>query len=160
FKDGTDIYFARQRVSERLQEAAASMPAGVSPELGPITTALGEVYKWTLEAGPGAHKPDGSPYTPTDLRDIEEWIIRPPPRNVPGVTEISSHGGFRRQFHVTPDPLRLVGFRLAFDDVVTALEKNNRAAGAGFVEEKGEQYLVNTTGRLRSEDDIRNVVIA
>jgi cobalt-zinc-cadmium resistance protein CzcA len=159
FKDGTDVYFARQRVNERLQQAAAGLPAGLTPELGPITTALGEVFKWTVEARPGARKPDGTPYNPTDLRDIQDWIIRPQLVNLPGVTEVSSHGGFRRQFHVTPSPDRLIAYGLSFQDVIDALKANNASAGAGFIEQKGEQYLVGTTGRLRDEDDIREVVL-
>ena len=159
FKDGTDIYFARQRVNERLEEARSELTADQHPDMGPITTALGEIEKWIVEAKPGARKPDGTPYTPTDLRDIEDWIIRPQLRNVPGITEISAQGGFRRQFHVTPDPDRMVAYGLGFPDIISALEENNAAAGGGFIEHKGEQYLVNTTGRLGSADDIRNVVV-
>jgi len=160
FKDGTDIYFARQRVGERLQEAVGGLPADIHPELGPIATALGEVFKWVVDARPGATKPDGTPYNSTDLRDIQDWIIRPQLVKVPGVTEVSSHGGFRRQFHVTPDPSRLVAYGLTFDDVIHGIQANNSSAGAGFIEQHGEQYLVGTTGRLRSEDDIRRVVVS
>ena len=159
FKDGTDIYFARQRVNERLEEARSELAAGQHPDMGPITTALGEIEKWIVEAKPGARKPDGTAYTPTDLRDIEDWIIRPQLRNVPGITEISTQGGFRRQFHVTPDPDRMVADGLGFPASISALEENNAAAGGGFIEHKGEQYLVNTTGRLANEADIRNVVV-
>src|SRR5262249_21094263 len=153
-------YLHRQRVSERLQEVRESMPGGASPQMGPITTALGEIVKYVVDAKTGARKPDGSPYTTTDLREIQEWIVRPQLRNLPGVTEIGSHGGFRKQFHVTPDPARMVAHGLTFEDIISALEANNAAAGGGFVEAKSEQYLVNTTGRLRSEDDIRNVVVS
>src|SRR5262249_13862433 len=110
FKDGTDIWFARQRVNERLQEARAELPPEWNPELGPISTALGEIVRWTVHAVPGARRPDGGPWTLTDLREIQDWIIKPQLRNVQGVTEISSVGGFRRQYHVTPDPQRLVGY--------------------------------------------------
>jgi cobalt-zinc-cadmium resistance protein CzcA len=160
FRDGTDIYFARQRVNERLADARSDLPDEWSPELGPIATALGEIHRWTVEAKPGARKPDGTPYDLTDLRDIQDWIIKPQLRNVPGVTEISSIGGYRRQYHVTPDPQRLVGYGLTFDDVIRAIRANNSATGAGFVEHKGEQYLVTATGRLTSPADLRNVVIA
>jgi len=160
FRDGTDVYFARQRVNENLEEARANLPPDAHPGLGPITTALGEIYKWTVRAKPEAKKPDGTPYTTTDLREIEDWIIRPQLRNTPGVIEISSQGGFQPQYHVTPDPSRMVDYGLTFQDLVDALEANNGAAGGGFVEEKGEQLLVNTTGRLHTEDDIRHVVVA
>ena len=160
FRDGTDIYFARQRVNERLQQARADLPSEWNPEMGPIATALGEIFRWTVEARPGARKPDGTPYTPTDLRDIQDWIIKPQLRNVPGITEIVSIGGYRRQIHVTPDPVRLVAYGLTFPDVIKAIQENNAAVGGGFVEQKGEQYLVRTTGRLRDEADIRMVVVA
>ena len=160
FKDGTDIYFARQRVNERLQEARADVPDGVNPDLGPITTALGEIVKWTVEARPGALKADGTPYTPTDLREIQDWIVKPQLRNVPGVTEIASLGGFRRQYHVTPDPQRMIAYGLGFPDIIDAIQKNNAVIGGGFVERKGEQYLVSAAGRLRSETDLANVVVA
>ena len=160
FKDGTDVYFARQRVNENLEDARANLPPDAHPGLGPITTALGEIYKWTVRAKPDAKKPDGTAYTTTDLREIEDWIIRPQLRNIPGVIEISSQGGFQPQYHVTPDPSRMVDYGLTFQNLVDALEANNSAAGGGFVEEKGEQLLVNTSGRLHTEDDIRNVVVA
>jgi cobalt-zinc-cadmium resistance protein CzcA len=160
FKDGTDIYFARQRVNERLEEARSELPPEWHPEMGPISTALGEIVRWTVETKPGATKADGTPYTTTDLREIEDWIIKPQLRNVPGVTEISSLGGFRRQIHVTPDPNRLVAYGLGFDDVVKAIEDNNVVMGAGFVERKGEQYLVSASGRLKGAEDLRDVVIA
>jgi cobalt-zinc-cadmium resistance protein CzcA len=104
FKDGTDIYFARQLVNERLQEARERLPAGIAPAMGPISTGLGEIYLWTVEARDGARKSDGSPYTPTDLREIQDWIIKPQLRNVPGVTEINSIGGFAKEYQVAPDP--------------------------------------------------------
>src|SRR5262245_2238643 len=160
FRDGIDIYFARQRVNERLQEVRADLPGEVNPEMGPITTALGEIVKWTVETKPKAVKPDGSPYTLTDLRDIQDWIIKPQLRNVPGVTEIASLGGYRREFHVTPDPQRMIAYGLGFQDVIDAVERNNAVIGGGFVERKGEQYLVSAPGRLRSVADLRNVVIA
>ena len=98
FEDGTDIYFARQLVNERIQSAKEKLPAGVSPELGPISTGLGEIYLWTVEAKEGAKKPDGTEYTPTDLREIQDWIIKPQLRTVPGVTEINSIGGFSKEY--------------------------------------------------------------
>ncbi len=107
FKDGTDIYFARQLVNERIQEARDKLPAGITPALGPISTGLGEMYLWTVETKDGAKKPDGSPYTATDLREIQDWIIKPQLRNVPGVTEINSIGGFAKEYQIAPIPERL-----------------------------------------------------
>jgi cobalt-zinc-cadmium resistance protein CzcA len=161
FRDGTDIYFARQQVNERLQEARGSLPAGLAePEMGPIATGLGEIFMWTVEAPPAARKPDGSPYTAMDLREIQDWVVKPQLRTVPGVTEINAIGGYVRQYHVTPDPIRLIAYGLTFHDVLLALEQNNSSAGAGFIAHKGEQYLVHTTGRLQSGGEIGQVVVA
>ncbi|MYM69673.1 CusA/CzcA family heavy metal efflux RND transporter [Pseudoduganella sp. FT55W] len=159
FKDGTDIYFARQLVSERLQQARGQLPAGITPVLGPISSGLGEIYLWTVEAQPGAKKADGTPYTPTDLREIQDWIVKPQLRNVPGVTEINSIGGYAREYHVAPQPQRLAGYGLTLQDVVTALERNNGNAGAGYIEKRGEQLLVRAPGQVRSLDDIRNIIL-
>ena len=104
FKDGTDIYFARQLVNERIQDARDKLPAGISPAMGPISTGLGEIYLWTVEVKEGARKPDGSPYTPIDLREIQDWIIKPQLRNVPGVTEINFIGGYAKEYQVAPLP--------------------------------------------------------
>jgi len=131
FKDGTDIYFARQLVNERLQEARERLPAGVTPSMGPISTGLGEIYLWTVEAEKGAKKSDGTLYTLTDLREIQDWVVKPQLRNVPGVTEINSIGGFEKQYVVAPNLERLGAFGLSLADVVNALEKNNSNQGAG-----------------------------
>ncbi|WP_373989549.1 efflux RND transporter permease subunit [Duganella sp. BuS-21] len=159
FKDGTDIYFARQMVSERLQEARARLPDGITPSMGPISTGLGEIYLWTVEALPGALKADGTPYTPTDLREIQDWIVKPQLRNVAGVTEINSIGGYAKEYHVAPQPQRLASYGLTLRDVVTALERNNGNAGAGYIERRGEQLLVRAPGQVRSLDDIRNIIL-
>src|SRR6185369_970153 len=113
FKDGTDIYFARQLVGERLQQVRSQLPADALPELGPISTGLGEIYMWTVEAKPGARKPDGKPYTPIDLREIQDWIVKPQLRNVPGVTEINTIGGYAKEFQVAPKPERLVAYSVS-----------------------------------------------
>ena len=134
FEDGTSIYFARQLINERLQSAREQLPPGVSPEMGPIATGLGEIFMYTLEAEPGAKKPDGSAYTPEDLRTLQDWVIRPQLRNTPGVTEVNSIGGYERQYHVTPIPARLSAYGLTLDDIVRALERNNDNRGAGYVE--------------------------
>ncbi|HEX4200156.1 MAG TPA: efflux RND transporter permease subunit, partial [Chthoniobacterales bacterium] len=125
FKEGTDIYLARQLIAERLRQAGDELPDQVRPDLGPIATGLGEIYLWTVDAKPGAKKPDGSSYTPMDLREIQDWIIKPLLKSVPGVVEVNSIGGFEKQYHVTPHPDRLVAFKLTFRDLIDALEKNN-----------------------------------
>lgn len=159
FKDGTDIYFARQLVSERLQEARGRLPKDVFPALGPISTGLGEIYLWTVETREGAKKPDGTPYTPTDLRDIQDWIIKPQLRTVPGVTEINSIGGYAREYQVAPHPDKLASYGLSVRDVVAALERNNGNSGAGYIERNGEQLLVRAPGQLATMEDIANVVL-
>ena len=159
FKDGTDIHFARQLVNQRVQEARDRLPAGVAPSMGPISTGLGEIYLWTVEADKGAKKPDGSDYTASDLREIQDWVIKPQLRNVAGVTEINSIGGFERQYVVAPNLERLGAYGLSLADVVTALEKNNGNQGAGYIERRGEQYLVRAPGQVQSMDDLRDVIV-
>ncbi|PKO82488.1 MAG: CusA/CzcA family heavy metal efflux RND transporter [Betaproteobacteria bacterium HGW-Betaproteobacteria-13] len=159
FKDGTDLYFARQLVNERIQEARSKLPPGLAPTLGPIATGLGEIYMWTVEAEDGARKPDGTAYTPMDLREIQDWVIKPQLRTVPGVTEINTIGGYAKEFQVAPLPDRLVSFGLAISDVVTALERNNANVGAGYIERSGEQYLIRAPGQVSNIDDIANVIV-
>jgi len=159
FKDGTDIYFARQLVNERIQSARDQLPAGISPVIGPISTGLGEIYLWTVEAQDGARKPDGTPYTPTDLREIQDWIIKPQLRNVPGVTEINSIGGYAKEYQVAPRPEKLSAYGLTMADVVTALERNNANVGAGYIEKRGEQYLIRAPGQVRNTGDLGNVIL-
>ena len=160
FKDGTDIHFARQLVSQRLQDAREELPAGAVPEMGPIATGLSEIYLWTVETVPGAKKADGSPYTPTDLREVQDWIIKPQLRNVPGVTEINSIGGYNKEYLVAPNPNILSSYGLALGDVVTALERNNSNVGAGYIERAGEQYLIRAPGQVGSIADIGNIVVS
>ncbi|MBY0511738.1 MAG: CusA/CzcA family heavy metal efflux RND transporter [Rhodospirillaceae bacterium] len=160
FSDDTNIYFARQLVNERLRNAESALPPGIEPQLGPIATGLGEIFMYTVESEPGATKPDGSAYTPEDLRTLQDWVLRPQLRNVPGVTEVNTIGGFVRQYHVTPWPDRLISYGLSTDDVIRALERNNANAGAGYVERHGEQYLVRTSGQAQNMDDLRNAVVA
>ncbi|GGI17162.1 efflux RND transporter permease subunit [Oxalicibacterium faecigallinarum] len=159
FKDGTDIYFARQMVSERLQEARQSLPPNISPTMGPISTGLGEIYLWTVEAADDARKPDGTPYTPTDLREIQDWIIKPQLRNVRGVTEVNAIGGFAREYQVAPVPERLASYGLTLQDVVLALESNNANVGAGYIEKNGEQLLIRTPGQVSTMEDIGNIIL-
>jgi cobalt-zinc-cadmium resistance protein CzcA len=159
FEDGTDIYWARQLVGERIRTVQGAIPPGLEPDMGPVTTGLGEIFLWVVHALPGARTPEGQPYSPTDLRTIEDWIVRPQLRTVPGVADINGIGGFTRQFHVLPDPAKLMAHGLTFHDVLRALSENNADAGAGYIERRGEQYLVRVPGRLTGLDDIRRVVI-
>jgi cobalt-zinc-cadmium resistance protein CzcA len=160
FEDGTDIHFARQLVSQRLQDAREQLPPSVVPAMGPIATGLSEIYLWTVETVPGARKPDGAPYTPADLREIQDWIIKPQLRTVPGVTEINSIGGFDKEYLVAPDMATLSSYGLELADIVAALEKNNSNVGAGYIEREGEQYLVRAPGQAASKEDIGNVVVS
>lgn len=159
FRDRTDIYFARQLVNERLQGARSELPAGLEPKLGPIATGLGEIFMYTVEPLPGARKPDGSLWTSEDLRTLQDWVIRPQLRNVPGVTEVNTIGGFERQYHVTPWPPRLSAYGLTMTDVLNALQRNNANVGAGYVENNGEQKLVRVMGQASRLEDLRNIVI-
>ncbi|MDQ0139973.1 CusA/CzcA family heavy metal efflux RND transporter [Cupriavidus necator] len=159
FRDGTDIHFARQLVNQRIQQARDQLPAGITPAMGPISTGLGEIYLWTVEADPGARKTDGTPYTLSDLREIQDWVIRPQLRNVPGVTEVNAIGGHARAYVVAPDLERMASHGLSLADVVGALEKNNDNVGAGYIERRGEQYLVRVPGLVRSLDDIGDVIV-
>ena len=159
FRDGTDIYFARQLVNQRIQEARSSLPDGITPAMGPISTGLGEIYLWTVEAEPGARKPDGSPYDAADLREIQDWIVRPQLRNVTGVADVNAIGGFDRQYLVAPSLERMSSYGLTLADVVGALDKNNDNVGAGYIERRGEQYLVRVPGQVKSIDDIGQVIV-
>lgn len=160
FKDGTDIYFARQLVNERLQEAKSNLPPGLEPTMGPISTGLGEIYMYTVEPEPGAVKEDGQPYTATDLRTIQDWVVKPQLRTVPGVTEVNTIGGFEKQYHVTPDPRKLTSYGLTFHDVLTALEQNNSNVGAGYIERSGSEFLVRSPGQVQGPEDIKEIVVA
>ncbi|MBN8761861.1 MAG: CusA/CzcA family heavy metal efflux RND transporter [Thiobacillus sp.] len=159
FEEGTDIYFARQLVNERIGQARAQLPAGVTPEMGPISTGLGEIFMWTVEATPGAKKADGSAYTSTDLREIQDWIIKPQLRNVPGVTEINSIGGYAKTFQVAPLPDKLMAYGLTLHDLVAAIERNNGNTGAGYIEKSGEQYLIRAPGQVANLVDIGNIIV-
>lgn len=159
FKDGTDLYFARQQVAERLQQIASQLPEGLDPEMGPISTGLGEIFMYTVEAEPDARKPDGTPYTATDLRTLQDWVIRPQLRTTPGVTEVNTIGGFERQIHITPDPAQLVALGFTLNDVVAAVMRNNQNIGAGYIERNGQQFLVRVPGQLANLEAIGNIVL-
>lgn len=159
FEDGTDIFWARQQISERLQGVRNELPTGLEPMLGPIASGLGEIFTYTVRATQGALKADGTPYNAEDLRTIQDWIIRPQLVKVAGVTEINTVGGYEREYQVAPDTSKLLAFKVTIDDVFKALERNNRNAGAGYVERNGEQWLVRSPGQLKTLEDIANVVI-
>lgn len=159
FKDGTDVYFARQLVSQRIQEVRNRLPAGIEPRMGPISTGLGEIFMWTIDAGADARKPDGTAYTTIDLREIQDWIIRPQLLTVRGVTEVNSIGGYAKQFHVTPYPEKLISMGLTLQDVVTALSLNNLNVGAGYIERSGEQYLVRVPGQVANLTEIGEIIL-
>jgi cobalt-zinc-cadmium resistance protein CzcA len=159
FKDGTDIYFARQMINERIQQVRDQLPAGIETAMGPVSTGLGEIYMFTVEARPEARKTSGGPYTPSDLRTIQDWIVRPQLRTVPGLSEVNTVGGFEKQFQVLPDPAQLMAYKLSFRDVMAALAANNANVGAGYIERNGEQYLVRTPGQVGTIDEIKEIVI-
>jgi len=160
FEEGTDIFFARQLVSERIQQAKSKLPDGILPEMGPTSTGLGEIIMWTVEAKEGALKSDKTPYTPMDLREVQDWIIKPQLRNVPGVNEINTIGGFVKQYQVAPSAEKLTARGLSIEDLVTALENNNANVGAGFIEKSGEQYLIRVPGQVKDTVDISNIVVS
>jgi heavy metal efflux system protein len=160
FTDGTDLYFARQQVAERLAAVRAQLPAGVEPVLGPIATGLGEIFMFTVEAQPGARHADGSPITLTDLREAHDWIIRPRLLRVPGVVEVNPIGGYRKEILIAPDPARLLAQGLGFDDVVAAVLANNGNRGAGFVERNGAQQLMRIPGQAQRLEDLADIVVA
>jgi cobalt-zinc-cadmium resistance protein CzcA len=182
FSEATDLYFARQQVNERLGEAKANLPPGAEVHMGPISTGLGEIYMWTVhyvDPKPGEArdgKPgwqsDGSYLTPEGqrlnndferaayLRTIQDWVIGPQLRTVPGVAGVDSIGGYKKQYHVQPDPAKLIALGLNFKEVAEALETNNQNRGAGYLERKGEGYVVRSAGRLESMEEIGNVVVA
>ncbi len=159
FRDGTDIYFARQLVNERIQQAKEKLPPGIETSMGPVSTGLGEIYMYAVEAKPDARKPDGQPYSATDLRTIQDWIIKPQLRTVPGIVEVNTIGGYEKQFHVLPEPAKLMAYKLTFRDVMTALMSHNANVGAGYIERNGEQYLVRTPGQVNTVDEIRDIVV-
>nr|WP_272908899.1 CusA/CzcA family heavy metal efflux RND transporter [Nitrospina gracilis] len=159
FEDGTDIYFARQLVNARLRELGTTLPGGLEPIMGPIATGLGEIYMWALSWKDGHRETRKSVEAMAQLRTAQEWTIRPQLMTIPGVVEVNSIGGYKKQYHVTPDPKWLTAYNLTFNDIVDALRKNNDNVGAGYIEKSGEQYLVRTPGQVKSIEDIQNIVV-
>ena len=160
FDEGTDIFHARNLVNERLQQAKSQLPGGLEPTMGPIATGLGEIFQYTVQADETARQPDGQPYDATALRTLQDWVIRPQLRQVRGVTEVNTIGGYEKQFHVMPDPARLLAFGLTFEDVVEALQKNNANVGAGYIEKNGEQWLIRSPGQVADIPGLENVIVA
>ena len=159
FEEGTDIYWARQQISERLQKVRGEVPDGIEPTMGPIASGLGEIVNYVVRAKEGATNADGEAYTPEQLRTIQDWIIKPQLVKVPGVTEINSVGGYEKQYQVAPIPGRMLAYKVTMQDLLAALDLNNRNAGAGYIEKNGEQWLVRSPGQLKTLDDIRGVVV-
>ncbi len=158
FKEGTDIYWARQQISERLQQI--NLPQDLKPTLGPLSSGLGEVFTYAIFAQDQAKKPDGSSYTAEDLKIIQDWIIRPQMVKVPGITEINTIGGHERQYQVSPKPEKLLAFKVTLEQVMDALYKNNQNVGSGYIEKNGEQWLIRSTGQLKTLEDIENLTVA
>tara|TARA_R110002110_G_scaffold411566_2_gene636080 strand:- start:24924 stop:28046 length:3123 start_codon:yes stop_codon:yes gene_type:complete len=159
FEEGTDIYAARNLIDNRLGAIKSVLPPGIEPEMGPISTGLGEIFMYTVQASPDATMANGQPYDATALREIQDWIIKPQLAQVKGVIEINSIGGFNKQYHVTPDPKKLLYYGISIEALVNALQVNNDNRGAGYIERNGQQLLVRSPGQLATVEDIGNVII-
>lgn len=159
FEEGTDIYFARNLINARLGSIKSVLPPGLEPEMGPISTGLGEIFMYTVQANPDARMTNGEPYTATALREIQDWIIKPQLAQVKGVIEVNSIGGYNKQYHVMPDPAKLLLYKVSVEEVVQALQANNDNRGAGYIERNGQQLLVRSPGQLATSEDIGNVII-
>jgi cobalt-zinc-cadmium resistance protein CzcA len=184
FDDNVNIYFARQQINERLNEIKENIPEGAEPRMGPISTGLGEVYMWTVDyqnpGGKGAEIKEGSPgwqkdgryltpegqYLTTDLerasylRTVQDWIIKPQLKGVKGIAGIDSIGGYVRQYHVEPNLERMIALGLSFNDIINSLEKNNTSIGPGYIEKKGESFLIKSDERLDAPSQIETIVLA
>ena len=159
FEEGTDIYWARQQISERIQGIQGELPAGVEPRLGPVASGLGEIFTYAIQAEDDAVTDEGNPYSAEDLRTIQDWIIRPQLVKVPGITEINSIGGFAREYQVAPIPGKLFAYKVTVADIVSTLKNNNQNSGAGYIERNGEQWLIRSPGQLNNLDDIAQLVV-
>jgi cobalt-zinc-cadmium resistance protein CzcA len=182
FSENTNIYFARQQINERLLEVRGSLPLGAEPRIGPISTGLGEIYMWTVgyQPRPADGTRDGSPGWQSDgtyltpegqrltseleraayLRTVQDWIIRPQLKGVPGVAGVDAIGGYVKQYHVQPDPSKLIALGLSFGDIARAIEANNLSRGATIIEQHGEGYVVRATGRVETNDEIAEIAVA
>lgn len=155
FKEGTDTYFVRPLINEKLQEIKSKLPENITPTMGPIATGLGEIFMYLVKED----KTSPKKYSPTDLRTIQDWIIRPQLRNTPGVIDVNSVGGYKKQFHVTPYPERLNAYGLTLNDILKALLENNSNVGAGYIEKNGHQQLIRAPGRIKNLDEIKKIVV-
>jgi cobalt-zinc-cadmium resistance protein CzcA len=160
FEEGTDLYFARNLINERLGQIKSQLPNDVEPIMGPIATGLGEIFMYTVEAIPGATQPDGKPIDATYLREVQDWIIRPQLMQVKGVIEINAIGGYTKQYHITPDPAKLLEWGLDMEQLKKALQANNSNRGAGYLELNGQQLLVRSPGQVSTQEEISNLVVA
>ncbi len=159
FKDGTDIYWARQQINQRVQEAQPELPAQIAPTMSPVSTGLGEIYQWVLKADPNAKKPDGTAYTPMDLREIQDWIVRPQLQRVKGVAEVNTIGGFEKTYVVSPDLNRMQQLNISLEQLQQALAQNNENRGAGYIEDNGQQLTVRVPGAFNGLSDIENTML-
>ena len=159
FKDGTDIYWARQQINQRIQEAQPELPAQIAPTMSPVSTGLGEIYQWVLKADPNAKKPDGTAYTPMDLREIQVWIVRPQLQRVKGVAEVNTIGGFEKTYVVSPDLNRMQQLNISLEQLQQALAQNNENRGAGYIEDNGQQLTVRVPGAFNGLSDIENTML-
>jgi cobalt-zinc-cadmium resistance protein CzcA len=159
FDEGTDLYFARNLINTRLGAIKSQLPQELEPEMGPIATGLGEIYMYTLRAEQSAMQENGKPYDAMALREIHDWIVKPQLALVKGITEVNAIGGYVKQYHVNPDPQKMLNFDISLSDIHSALTRNNANQGAGFVERNGQQVLVRSQGQLQTLSDIESVVI-
>jgi cobalt-zinc-cadmium resistance protein CzcA len=159
FEEGTDIYWARQQISERLQGIQSELPAGIEPKLGPVASGLGEIFTYAVQAEVDAVTDAGNPYSAEDLRTIQDWIIRPQLVKVPGITEINSMGGYAREYQVAPIPEKLFAYKVTMNELVETLKNNNQNSGAGYIERNGEQWLIRSPGQLNNLEEIAQLVV-
>lgn len=159
FEEGTDLYFARNLINERIGIIKSQLPEGIEPEMGPIATGLGEIYMYTLSAEPGTLTADGRDFDAMALRELHDWVVKPQLALVKGITEVNAIGGFTKQYHVNPDPQRMLNYGVSTDDLLRALERNNANQGAGYIERNGQQILVRSQAQLATIEDIGNVVV-
>lgn len=159
FEEGSDLYQARTLVSQMLASISKQLPEGIEPEMGPMATGAGEIFTYSIEAAEGARQANGLPFDAMALRELQDWVIKPQLAQVKGVVEINTVGGFDKQYHILPDPLKLLQFGLSLEDIKLALIANNNSQGAGFIERNGQQILVRSVGQLESLKDIRQVIV-
>lgn len=159
FDEGTDIYFARNLIDQRLSSVNQQLPAGIEAEMGPIATGLGEIFMYSIQVKSDALQKNGEPYDIIALREIQDWIIKPQLALVKGIIEVNTIGGYEKQYHVTPWPEKMLAFNVSLTEIQTAINRNNQNQGAGFIETNGQQLLVRIPGQLQNTQDIANVVI-